>query len=97
LKSPKSPRTPKSEEEKEKSQEIKEFPLIQLDDLEITLANKTEEAENTLLIHIRFLKIYLIIFLHKNLTIIKLNHLKKVRKLTHQKKIYQIVNLIIVI
>src|SRR6266536_5209214 len=33
-KSPKSPKTPKSEEEKEKPPEIKEFPLIQLYDLE---------------------------------------------------------------
>src|SRR6266542_3522453 len=51
-KSPKSPRTSKSEEEKEKSSEIKEFPLIQLYDLEteteISLTNKPEETENTL-------------------------------------------------
>src|SRR6266540_5396397 len=51
-KSPKSSRIPKSKKEKKKSQEIKEFPLIQLDDLETemgsTLANKTEETENTL-------------------------------------------------
>src|SRR6266511_3453984 len=51
-KSLKSPRTSKSEEEKEKSSEIKEFPLIQLYDLEteteITLTNKSEETENTL-------------------------------------------------
>src|SRR6266498_3333595 len=51
-KSPKSPRTPKSEKEKEKSPEIKEFPLIQLYDLETetesSSTNKPEETENTL-------------------------------------------------
>src|SRR6266545_2418123 len=51
-KSPKSPRTPKSKEEKEKSSEIKEFPLIQLYDLETetesSLTNKPKETENTL-------------------------------------------------
>src|SRR6266496_4150261 len=51
-KSPKLPRTPKSEEEKEKPLEVKEFPLIQLYDLEIeteTLStSKPEETENTL-------------------------------------------------
>src|SRR6266498_4032321 len=51
-KSPKSSRIPKSEEEKEKSSEIKEFPLIQLYDLETetetSLTNKPEETENTL-------------------------------------------------
>src|SRR6266498_3745543 len=51
-KSPKSPRTPKSEEEKEKASENKEFPLIQLYDLEIetesSSTNKPEETENTL-------------------------------------------------
>src|SRR6266498_4691553 len=36
-KSPKSPRTPRMKEEKEKSPEIKEFPLIQLYDLETLL------------------------------------------------------------
>src|SRR6266498_1065099 len=52
LKSPKSPRTSKSEEEKEKPSEIKEFPLIQLYDLETetesSLTNIPEEIENTL-------------------------------------------------
>src|SRR6266511_1529674 len=51
-KSLKSPRIPKSEEEKEKPSEIKEFPLIQLYDLEteteISSTNKPEEIENTL-------------------------------------------------
>src|SRR6266540_1763143 len=51
-KSSKSPRTPKSKEEKEKSSEIKEFPLIQLYDLETeaesSSTNKPEETENTL-------------------------------------------------
>src|SRR6266498_2780344 len=51
-KSPKSPRTPKSEEEKEKPLEVKEFPLIQLYDLEteteISSINISEEIENTL-------------------------------------------------
>src|SRR6266498_3899975 len=51
-KSLKSPRIPKSEEEKEKSSEIKEFPLIQLYDLETetesSSTNKPEETENTL-------------------------------------------------
>src|SRR6266542_3872128 len=51
-KSPKSPRTPKSEEEKEKHPEVKEFPLIQLYDLETetetSLTNKPEETEDTL-------------------------------------------------
>src|SRR6266542_2917986 len=51
-KSLKSPRTPKLEEEKEKPLEIKEFPLIQLYDLETeiesSLTNKPEETENTL-------------------------------------------------
>src|SRR6266498_1654077 len=51
-KSLKSPRTPKSEEEKEKLSEVKEFPLIQLYDLEteteLTSTNKPEETENTL-------------------------------------------------
>src|SRR6266498_3606817 len=51
-KSLKSPRTSKSEEEKEKSSEIKEFPLIQLYDLETetetSLTIKPEETENTL-------------------------------------------------
>src|SRR6266498_5970890 len=48
----KSPRTPKSEEEKKKPLEIKEFPLIQLYDLEteteLSLTNKPKEIENTL-------------------------------------------------
>src|SRR6266542_4844295 len=52
LKSQKSPRIPKSKEEKEKPQEIKEFPLIQLYDLEIetelSSTNKPEKTENTL-------------------------------------------------
>src|SRR6266508_1906566 len=51
-KSLKSPRTPKLEEEKEKPLEIKEFPLIQLYDLETetetSLTNKPEKTENTL-------------------------------------------------
>src|SRR6266511_3702059 len=51
-KSPKSPRTPKSEEEKEKPPEIKEFPLIQLYDLETeaesSSTNIPEEIESTL-------------------------------------------------
>src|SRR6266498_2158916 len=51
-KSSKSLRTSKSEEEKEKSSEIKEFPLIQLYDLETetesSSTNKPEETENTL-------------------------------------------------
>src|SRR6266498_3269912 len=51
-KSSKSPRTSKLEEEKEKSLEIKEFPLIQLYDLEIetetSSTTKSEETENTL-------------------------------------------------
>src|SRR6266545_3125932 len=51
-KSPKSPRTPKSEEEKEKPLEIKEFPLIQLYDLETetesSLTNIPKEIESTL-------------------------------------------------
>src|SRR6266542_1586899 len=51
-KSPKSPRTPKSEKEKEKPSEIKEFPLIQLYDLETktesSSTNKPEKTENTL-------------------------------------------------
>src|SRR6266542_576622 len=51
-KSPKSSRTPKSEEEKKKSLEIKEFPLIQLYDLETetesSSTNISEEIENTL-------------------------------------------------
>src|SRR6266498_1633256 len=51
-KSPKSPRIPKSEEEKEKLPEIKEFPLIQLYNLETetesSLTNIPEEIENTL-------------------------------------------------
>src|SRR6266540_475869 len=51
-KSPKSPRTPKSEEEKEKPPEVKEFPLIQLYDLETetesSSTSKPEETENTL-------------------------------------------------
>src|SRR6266498_2860164 len=51
-KSSKSPRTSKLEEEKEKSLEIKEFPLIQLYDLEIetetSSTNKPEKTENTL-------------------------------------------------
>src|SRR6266540_7498663 len=51
-KSLKSPRTPKSEEEKKKLSEIKEFPLIQLYDLETetesSLTNKLEETKNTL-------------------------------------------------
>src|SRR6266540_3883980 len=51
-KSPKSSRIPKSEEEKEKSSEIKEFPLIQLYDLETetesSSTNKPKETENTL-------------------------------------------------
>src|SRR6266542_4188117 len=51
-KSSKSPRTSKSEEEKEKPSEIKEFPLIQLYDLEneteTSLTNKPEETEDTL-------------------------------------------------
>src|SRR6266542_3724120 len=49
---PKSPRTPKLEEVKEKPSEIKEFPLIQLYDLEIEIesssTNIPEEIENTL-------------------------------------------------
>ncbi len=52
MKSPKSPRTPKFEKEKKKSQEIKEFLLIQLDNLEtkieLTLANKIEKTEDIL-------------------------------------------------
>src|SRR6266540_2476896 len=52
LKSSRSPRTPKSEKEKEKPSEIKEFPLIQLYDLETEIesssTNKPEETENTL-------------------------------------------------
>src|SRR6266496_3956432 len=51
-KSLKSSRTPKTKEEKEKSPEIKEFPLIQLYDLETetesSLTNIPEEIENTL-------------------------------------------------
>src|SRR6266540_1262588 len=51
-KSPKSPRTSKSEEEKEKPLEIKEFPLIQIYDLETETesfsTNKLKEIENTL-------------------------------------------------
>src|SRR6266545_1956824 len=51
-KSLKSPRTPKSEEEKKKPLKIKEFPLIQLYDLEteteLSLTNKPEETENIL-------------------------------------------------
>ncbi len=51
-KSPRSSRTPKLEEDKEKPLEIKEFPLIQLDNLEIetetTSTNIPEEIENTL-------------------------------------------------
>src|SRR6266498_3810332 len=51
-KSPKSPRIPKSEEEKEKLPEIKEFPLIQLYNLETetesSSTNIPEEIENTL-------------------------------------------------
>src|SRR6266498_80265 len=50
-KSPKSSRTPRSEEEKEKPSEIKEFPLIQLYDLETetesSSTNIPEEIENT--------------------------------------------------
>src|SRR6266542_4411766 len=50
-KSLKSPRTSKSEEEKEKPLEIKEFPLIQIYDLETetesSSTNKLEETENT--------------------------------------------------
>src|SRR6266508_4657889 len=48
------------------------------------------------LIHIRFLKIYLTIHFHQNLMIInnKLNHLKRVRNLIHQKKIHQIVKIV---
>ncbi len=50
-KSPKSSKTLKSEEEKEKISEIKEFPLIQLYDLETetesSLTIKLEETENT--------------------------------------------------
>src|SRR6266511_3335363 len=52
-KSLKLPRTLKSKEEKEKSSEIKEFPLIQLYDLETetetSSTNKPEKTENTLL------------------------------------------------
>src|SRR6266498_3060490 len=51
-KSLKLPRIPKSEEEKKKSSEIKEFPLIQLYNLETepetSSTNKPEEIENTL-------------------------------------------------
>src|SRR6266540_5777594 len=51
-KSPRSPKTPKVEEKKEEPLEIKEFPLIQLDDLEAeietTLTIKPEEIENIL-------------------------------------------------
>ncbi len=51
-KSPKSPRTPKLEEEKEKPLEIKEFPLIQLHNLETetksSSTNIPEEIESTL-------------------------------------------------
>src|SRR6266542_3574337 len=51
-KSPKSSRIPKIEEEKEKPPEIKEFPLIQLYDLETetesSSTNIPEEIENTL-------------------------------------------------
>src|SRR6266536_80953 len=51
-KSSRSPRTPKLEEEKEKPLEIKEFPLIQLYDLETetksSSTNIPEEIENTL-------------------------------------------------
>src|SRR6266542_210252 len=51
-KSPKSLRTPKVEEKKEEPLEIKEFPLIQLDDLEAktetTSIIKPKETENTL-------------------------------------------------
>src|SRR6266511_2190553 len=51
-KSPRSPRTPKVEEKKEKSLEIKEFSLIQLDDLETetetTSTNIPKETESTL-------------------------------------------------
>ncbi len=51
-KSPKSSKIPKSEEEKEKPPEIKEFPLIQIYDLETetesSSTNKLEETENTL-------------------------------------------------
>src|SRR6266498_5558702 len=51
-KSLKSPKTPKSEEEKEKPLENKEFPLIQLYDLETetesSSTNKPEETENIL-------------------------------------------------
>src|SRR6266496_6009 len=51
-KSLKSSRTPKLKEEKEKPLEIKEFPLIQIYDLEteteLTSTNKPEETENTL-------------------------------------------------
>src|SRR6266540_5281151 len=50
-KSPKSSRIPKSEEEKKKPSEVKEFPLIQLYDLETetetSSTNKLEEIENT--------------------------------------------------
>src|SRR6266496_2384810 len=59
-KSPKSSRTPKSEEEKKKSQEIKEFSLIQLDDLKTeTESTSTNKQKILFLIRIRFLKIYL--------------------------------------
>src|SRR6266536_1048077 len=51
-KSPRSPRTSKSEEEKEKPPEIKEFPLIQLYNLETetesSSTNILKEIENTL-------------------------------------------------
>src|SRR6266498_3436901 len=51
-KSPKSPKTPKVEEKEEKPTEIKEFPLIQLYDLETetksSSTNIPEEIENTL-------------------------------------------------
>src|SRR6266542_3332808 len=51
-KSPKSPRTPKVEEKEENPLEIKEFPLIQLYDLETetksSSTNISEEIENTL-------------------------------------------------
>src|SRR6266542_4103559 len=98
-KSPKSLRTPKSEEEKEKPPEIKEFPLIQLYDLETetesSLTNIPEEIENTLFDPHKILENIFNIHFHQNLTVIngKLNHLKRKRKITHQKKIYQIVKI----
>src|SRR6266498_2591399 len=89
-KSLKLPRIPKSEEEKKKPSEIKEFPLIQLYDLETetesSSINKPKETENTLFDPYKILEN---IFNNPFLPEFNDNQqqTESPKKLTHQKKI----------